>query len=130
MTRKVEDLSPAELGVLFPMDSIEYSFIRRTDDPVPYRLFTKGYTMEGIKGPSFHVHMGHRDHSLRDRLIFGDFLRQNPEILKQYERLKYELAERYSFDRDGYTMAKTGFITGITGRSKSSITEGSDPVSR
>ncbi len=103
------------------MDSIDYNFIWRTDDPVPYMMFVKGYTLEGIKGQAFHIHMGPRDHSLWDRLIFRDFLRQDPEISKQYERLKYELAKKYRYDRDGYTSAKTGFISEITGRTKKNL---------
>ncbi|MCX6227488.1 MAG: GrpB family protein [Bacteroidia bacterium] len=112
------------------MDSIDYNFIWRTDDPVPYMMFVKGYTLEGIKGQAFHIHMGQRDHSLWDRLFFRDFLRQDPAVARQYEKLKYELAKKYRFDRDGYTIAKTGFITAITGRAKNLLITGSDPELR
>jgi GrpB-like predicted nucleotidyltransferase (UPF0157 family) len=104
--------------IIGKMKNIGYDFIWRTDDTVPYMMFVKGYTFDGIKGQSFHIHMGEHTHSLWDRLYFRDYLRQNQKTLKEYEKLKIELAGKYKFDREGYTNAKTNFITTITKRAK------------
>jgi GrpB-like predicted nucleotidyltransferase (UPF0157 family) len=101
------------------MKIIEYDFIWRTDNKVPYMMFVKGYTFEGIKEQSFHIHMGDHNHTFWDRLYFRDFLKQNHKKLKEYENLKLELAIKYKFDRDGYTIAKGDFITEITNHAKS-----------
>jgi GrpB-like predicted nucleotidyltransferase (UPF0157 family) len=47
------------------------------------------------------------------RLPFRDYLRAHPGEARRYEALKYELAERFPTDRDGYTDAKTEFIEEI-----------------
>ena len=43
-------------------------------------------------------------------LLFRDWLRGNPTAAAEYGKLKLGLAEKYRFDRDGYTNAKTEFI--------------------
>jgi GrpB-like predicted nucleotidyltransferase (UPF0157 family) len=45
------------------MKSIDYDFIWR-NDKVPYMMFAKGYTLQGIKGQTFHVHMADKKHAL------------------------------------------------------------------
>lgn len=100
--------------IIKKMKSIGYDFIWRTDDAIPYMMFAKGYTSEGMKEQSFHVHMGEHTHSLWDRIYFRDYLRQNPDALKEYENLKFKLADKYKFDREGYTNAKKEFITRVT----------------
>lgn len=52
----------------------------------------------------------------RDHIAFRDYLRTHPETVEEYARLKHELARIYHDDRDGYTDAKTTFITGILSR--------------
>jgi GrpB-like predicted nucleotidyltransferase (UPF0157 family) len=65
-------------------------------------------------------HPSHRTHHLhlvpvgsrryRDELLFRDFLRAEPERAMAYADLKRGLAERFSADRDAYTVAKAPFI--------------------
>ncbi len=105
-------------SIIDKMQSIGYDFIWREDDESPYMMFAKGYFITGIQGQTFHVHMGEHSHPLWDRLYFRDHLRQNPELLNTYEKLKYELAEKYKYDRDSYTNAKTDFIDTITNHAK------------
>ena len=45
-----------------------------------------------------------------ERLAFRDHLRTHPDVAREYERLKRELAERYRFDREAYTDAKGAFV--------------------
>ena len=43
-------------------------------------------------------------------IAFRDRLNQNPDIAREYERLKLHLAERFKKDRESYTNSKTEFI--------------------
>ena len=74
-------------------------------------MFTKGYTIDGFKGQAYHIHV--RYFGDCDELYFRDYLRQNPDVVFEYAKLKQYLAKKYKYDRDGYTEAKTDFITRI-----------------
>lgn len=43
-----------------------------------------------------------------------EYLISHPDVAAEYERLKQNLAERYQFDRDAYTEAKTPFVRKYT----------------
>ncbi len=105
-------------NIIAKMKTARYDFIWRTDTEPPYMMFAKGYNLTGLKEQTFHVHMGQYDHPLWDRLYFRDYLRQNPKISKQYEKLKFKLAEKHKYDREDYTNAKTDFITRVTKEAK------------
>jgi GrpB-like predicted nucleotidyltransferase (UPF0157 family) len=49
---------------------------------------------------------------------FRDILINNPDILKQYEDLKIELAKKYKSDRKKYTKSKNNFINDILNNTK------------
>jgi len=112
LTDKLKDL------IIKEMAAIDYHFIWRTDDKVPYMHFVKGYTVAGFRGNVFHVHMGDKTHSLWDRLCFRDYLRQNKRIATEYETLKISLAKEFKFDREAYTNAKSEFVKRITDLAK------------
>ena len=76
----------------------------------------KGYTEDGYAEKVFHLHL--RLKGDNDELYFRDFLNDNPEIAKRYEALKLELSEKFRFDRDAYTQAKTDFVTDVTRKAK------------
>jgi GrpB-like predicted nucleotidyltransferase (UPF0157 family) len=44
------------------------------------------------------------------QLIFRDKLRANPQLVEEYANIKYQLAQKFENDREGYTEAKTEFI--------------------
>jgi GrpB-like predicted nucleotidyltransferase (UPF0157 family) len=48
-----------------------------------------------------------------DHIYFRNYLRDHPEIAREYAALKTELADQYGDDRLGYTNAKTEFITAV-----------------
>ncbi len=88
--------------------------------PPGHMAFWKGYYPETpIK---YHYHMAPADHPLMDRVFFRDYLRKYPETAKEYELLKYQLAETHRNDREAYTDAKADFIIEITGRAKKEFT--------
>ena len=46
----------------------------------------------------------------QDTIVFRNYLRNNKDVLKDYENLKNELAEKYAYDRKMYTASKNEFI--------------------
>ena len=66
----------------------------------------------------FHIHMVPGGHPLMDDLLFRDYLIENPDTAKQYEKLKYRLASIYPHDREEYTDAKSDFISEVTNKAK------------
>ena len=74
--------------------------------------FNKGYTKEGFAAKVFHLHL--REYGDNRELYFRDYMNDNPDIAKEYEKLKISLSKRYEHDRDAYTNAKTDFIKKYT----------------
>ena len=72
----------------------------------------KGYTEQGFADRVFHLHL--RINGDNDELYFRDYLRENENIAKEYERLKLSLWRKFEHNRDGYTDAKTDFIKKYT----------------
>ncbi len=89
-----------------------YRYLEQPENPPPHMMFIKGYTPEGFKGQVFHVHV--RYSGDWDELYFRDYLLAHPETSEEYGKLKLELKNKYEYDRDGYTYAKTEFIERIT----------------
>lgn len=104
--------------IIKKMTEIGYHFIWRTDEKIPYMHFVKGYTIEGFKGKILHIHMSDKTHPLWDRICFRDYLRKNKEVAKEYEKLKMSLLDKFKYDRDGYTNAKSEFVKRITETAK------------
>lgn len=46
-------------------------------------------------------------------IFFRDYLIEHPELIKEYENLKVELALKYPEERSKYTAGKNDFITGV-----------------
>jgi GrpB-like predicted nucleotidyltransferase (UPF0157 family) len=49
----------------------------------------------------------------RPALVFRDYLRDHPDAVARYARLKRELEARHPTDRDAYTAGKDGFVAEI-----------------
>lgn len=73
--------------------------------------FNKGYTPKGYADKVFHIHF-HRTED-NDEILFRDYLIVHPEAAKQHERLKLSLLPEFRHDRDGYTDAKSGFVSNV-----------------
>ena len=64
-----------------------------------------------------HVHLVSWSSDLwRDHLLFRDYLRTHPEIARDYETIKRELATMYLQDKVRYTDAKGPFVRSIVRR--------------
>ncbi|QDR79561.1 GrpB family protein [Sporomusa termitida] len=68
----------------------------------------KGYMPTGFAEKVYHLHVK----PLGDwkELYFRDYLRQYPNVARQYEALKLGLKERFEHDRDAYTYGKSDFV--------------------
>ena len=83
-------------------------FIRMSSDINRFSL-NRGYTESGFEEKVYHIHL--RRLGDNDELYFRDYLNEHSEIAKEYERLKLDLWKQYEHNRDGYTDAKSNFIT-------------------
>jgi hypothetical protein len=72
----------------------------------------KGYTEKGFSKKVFHLHI--RLVGDNDELYFRDYLLENSEIAKEYERLKLSLWKKFEHNRDAYTESKGEFIKKYT----------------
>ncbi len=78
--------------------------------------FNKGYTINGYADSVFHIHIKkYRD---CDELYFRDYLNDNPDKAKEYEKLKSELYDKFKPNRDLYTSGKTEFVSEIVSLAK------------
>jgi len=78
---------------------------------------------------SHHVHLVSWSSAFwRDHLLFRDELRAYPELARDYEAVKRELANAYANDRERYTDAKGPFIKSVVRRARGAAADPSDAV--
>lgn len=69
---------------------------------------------QGIR--THHLHLViHGGGAWERYLAFRDRLRADPEMAGEYQKLKYELANQHTGDREAYTQGKTKFIANVVG---------------
>lgn len=95
--------------LLLTFKELGYHYIPRPENPPPHIMLARGYSQQGYAGQAYHIHVRYPDN--HPECTFRDKLRADPELAARYAGLKEELAEQYRHDRDGYTEAKTDFIT-------------------
>ena len=78
--------------------------------------FNRGYTEHGFAEEVFHLHLRYAGDN--EELLFRDYLTAHPQTAREYESLKVSLADKFRYDRDGYTEAKGGFIRSVMERAK------------
>ena len=88
-----------------------YQLNKHPENPPPHMTFVKGYTIRGIEGQTFHVHV--RYPGDWDEIRFRDYLNQHKKLAEEYESLKTALASQYKYNREAYTQSKTAFIEKI-----------------
>jgi GrpB-like predicted nucleotidyltransferase (UPF0157 family) len=83
-----------------------------------YGIPGRNYFRKGIPR-THHVHLVSWSSDLwRDHLLFRDYLRAHPEIAREYETIKRELAGMYLQDKEKYTDAKGPFVRSIVRRAR------------
>jgi GrpB-like predicted nucleotidyltransferase (UPF0157 family) len=104
-------------SLILKMQRIGYENMRNAEKE-KRMTFGKGYSLTGVCGQTYHAHIREKSDDFQNELYFRDYLRQHADIRKEYEKLKLELAERYKFNREHYTNAKTDFILKMTEQAK------------
>lgn len=79
------------------------------EEPFKSRVFSKGYTIHGFAEKVYHLHV--RFASDWNELYFRDYLIEHKEVAEKYGQLKLQLIDKYRNNRDGYTDAKSEFIS-------------------
>ena len=90
-------------------------FIKMSDEKRRISL-NMGYTKDGFADKVYHIHLRYTGDN--DELYFRDYMNEHPELAKEYEALKLRLWKQYEHDRDGYTNAKTEFISKWTAEAR------------
>lgn len=107
-------------NLIVTLEQNGYICSNQPDNPPPHLMFMKGYTLQGFAEKVFHLHVRYcRDW---DELYFRDYLQLHPDISEEYGILKSELHQRFVYDRDGYTYAKTDFIRRHTQLARKELT--------
>ncbi len=113
------DKSAEKQKLIHLLKQADYQCIPRKNKPPLHMMFAKGYSINGIKGKTFHIHTRYEGN--HNELYFRDFLIKNPKKAKKYEKLKISLAKKYKFDREKYTNSKTNFVENINQLTKKTM---------
>ncbi|WP_285769064.1 GrpB family protein [Peribacillus sp. SI8-4] len=104
----VQHLDEAE-AFIQPLRSIGYEFVSHKEFP-ERRFFRKGQWRAG----THHLHIYEfGSEQWKNQLAFRDYVSAHPEVRKQYQQLKQDLAQVHSNDRARYTKGKAPFIQAV-----------------
>lgn len=112
---EADDSLPLE-SLKEPIISLGYICMNQNENRID---FNKGYTLNGYEDKVFHLHLRYVGDN--DETYFKDYLLKHPDIAKEYEMLKLNLAKKYKYDRDAYTAAKTEFIVKYTALARKEV---------
>jgi len=103
----VDDLSSVA-GFVKELDKLGYKYKGE------YGLPGREYFEKGDPAHTHHLHVFEEgDREIDRHLLFRDYLNAHPEEAKAYSDLKESLAAKYRTDPEGYTEAKSDFISEI-----------------
>lgn len=106
----VRSLAEAKQVAVSPLEQLGYAYW--LENPDPQRMFfVKGLLPNSPR--THHIHMVEPDSVLWERLIFRDYLCKHPDEAARYAQLKYDLAQRFSSDREAYTAGKAEYINSV-----------------
>jgi len=105
--------------IIKKMQGIGYEYCIQNGYGPDYMIFAKGFNREGKKEQQYFVHMTPKSHTeLWDRIFFRDYLKQHPNIAKEYENLKKDLTAKFSKNRRSFRQGKTDFVMRVTALAK------------
>jgi GrpB-like predicted nucleotidyltransferase (UPF0157 family) len=106
----VSSLEQAKKVAILQLQVLGYAYW--FDNPDPQRMFfVKGLPPNSPR--THHIHMVESDSILWERLAFRDYLCDRPDEAARYVRLKHDLAQHFSSDREAYTAGKENYIQSI-----------------
>lgn len=112
---EVTSLEETKKKIVPILESQGYDYFWRPssgDDVPPFYAWFIKRDAQGKR--THHIHMVERHFELWDRLLFRDYLIEHPDVAKDYQTLKLQLARDYPNDRIAYTNGKTEFVVSIT----------------
>jgi GrpB-like predicted nucleotidyltransferase (UPF0157 family) len=103
----IQDLSIADTYLIKIIRSLGYDYINVYEVAMPERRYFQKDT-DNVR--THQIHLVAWGSSFWERhLLFRDYLRTHPNIAKQYESLKLDIAPKFT-DTNQYASAKTEFI--------------------
>jgi GrpB-like predicted nucleotidyltransferase (UPF0157 family) len=97
-----------------PLKQIGYEFVYHKEFP-ERRFYRKGQWRAGTHHLHFYQFEGEH---WTNQILFRNYLRNNPDVLKEYHQLKVDLAKKFCFDRVSYTENKAPFIQNVLQKAK------------
>jgi GrpB-like predicted nucleotidyltransferase (UPF0157 family) len=121
MLVEVTDLGETRIRIAPVLEAQGYDYFWRPthgdDGPPFYAWFIKRERRTRTR--THHIHMVEKSFQEHwDQLLFRDYLIQHAEVAREYERLKFELAENYANDRVAYTNGKSTFVANVMQRAQ------------
>ncbi len=112
---EVTSLEETKNRIVPLLEAQGYDYFWRTDVSPAYAWFIK---RDSVGKRTHHIHMVESDFEHWDRLLFRDYLIDHPQIAKDYEALKRNLASAHEHDRTAYTKGKAEFVLKVTRQAK------------
>jgi GrpB-like predicted nucleotidyltransferase (UPF0157 family) len=114
----VRSLAEAKQVAISQLEHLSYAYW--FDNPDPQRMFfVKGLPPNSPR--THHIHMVEPDSVLWERLIFRDYLCKHSDEAARYAQLKRYLAQRFSSDREAYTMGKAEYIESVMQKARQQL---------
>lgn len=111
----VETLDDAD-RCIEPLQILGWSYAPEFEESTPHRRYFRKMDSENH---THHLHMVEITSDWWERhVLFRDYLREHPEVAREYEALKRELAEQHRWDVNEYAGAKTDFIRNVEERAR------------
>lgn len=106
----VHSLEEAKQVAVSQLDRLGYAYWFNNPD-LQRMFFVKGLPPNSPR--THHIHMVEPNSLLWERLLFRDYLRKHLDEAVRYAQLKCNLAQRFSSDREAYTMRKAEYIESV-----------------
>ncbi|PEL08143.1 GrpB family protein [Bacillus sp. AFS017336] len=102
-------------ALIKPLSTVDYEYVPKPE-LTDRRFLRKGEWGQG----TVHLHICEfKSNEWIEKLLFRDYLRENPKIAEEYMNLKKNLAKEFQFDRQTYTKKKEPFIREVITCAKS-----------
>jgi len=120
MLVEVTSLEEVRKRIVPVLESQGYDYFWRPtwgDDVPPFYVWFIKRDINGNR--THHIHMVEHHFEHWDRLLFRDYLIEHPATAREYQDLKFQLAEEYVNNRIEYTKKKNDFIQKVNKLAKS-----------
>jgi GrpB-like predicted nucleotidyltransferase (UPF0157 family) len=97
---------------------LDFEYVKEHEKIIPDRRYFRK-PRNGFGKREYHLHMCVFDGEFwKKQILFRDYLITHPEALKEYEKLKKDLASKFRNNRHAYTDGKDEFIQEILNKAQ------------